>query len=696
MTEIVSIERIGEVAVVCFDNPPVNALAQPVRAAFLAAIEELEADAAVRAIVLLGAGRNFIAGADVREFDAPPREPMLPGLLSRLEACAKPVVAALHGATLGGGAETALACHYRCAAGDLQLGFPEVSLGLLPGAGGTVRLPRLAGWKASLALMTGGKPVGVEAAIELGIVDRRIDGSLREGAIGWARELAAQGEAPRRVRDLPLPPSRPADFEDALDAMPDAQRRLPAPPRIVEALASAAMLPFETALARARTLFVECQDSIESKALRHLFFAERGPAPDRALVREVRRAGVLGAGTMGAGIASSLVTNGIAVTLVDAKAEALAAGIARVESAIASALRKRRLNATAASAAIARLQGAGSLDALATADFVIEAVFENLEVKRGVFAELGRLCRADAVLATNTSTLDIDAIAAASGRPADVVGMHFFSPAHVMRLVEIVRSGSSSAAALATTQALARRAGKIGVTVGNGFGFVGNRMLYAYGREKELLLLEGAVPEQIDEALQEFGMAMGPNAVGDLAGLDIGFHARREWTGKPDDPRFYRVSDALAELGRFGQKTGRGFYRYDGAGGERRPDPEVRELIRAEAASLGVKQRTVADSEIVDRCILALVNEGARILEEGIAANPADIDVIWCNGYGFPRHRGGPMFHADVIGLKPVAKAMRAIAKQEDARYWEPAPLVAELARKQSTFAAWQAARTAA
>jgi 3-hydroxyacyl-CoA dehydrogenase len=274
--------------------------------------------------------------------------------------------------------------------------------------------------------------------------------------------------------------------------------------------------------------------------------------------------------------------------------------------------------------------------------------------------------------------------------------MHFFSPAHVMRLVEIVRSGSSSAAALATTQALARRAGKIGVTVGNGFGFVGNRMLYAYGREKELLLLEGAVPEQIDEALQEFGMAMGPNAVGDLAGLDIGFHARREWTGKPDDPRFYRVSDALAELGRFGQKTGRGFYRYDGAGGERRPDPEVRELIRAEAARLGVKQRTVADSEIVDRCILALVNEGARILEEGIAANPADIDVIWCNGYGFPRHRGGPMFHADVIGLKPVAKAMRAIAKREDARYWEPAPLVAELARKQSTFAAWQAARTAA
>jgi len=695
VTGPVSIERIGEVAVVCIDNPPVNALSHPVREALLAAIEALDADAAVRAIVLCGAGRNFIAGADVREFDAPPREPMLPGLVSRLEACTKPVVAALHGATLGGGAETALASHYRCASGDLQIGFPEVNLGLLPGAGGTVRLPRLAGWDASLALMTGGKPVGIETAIELGVVDRRIDGSLREGAIGWARELAARGDGPRRVRDLPLPPSRPGDFEAALNAMPDAQRRLPAPPRIIEALASAAMLPFDTALARARTLFVECQESSESRALRHLFFAERGPAPDRALVREVRQAGVLGAGTMGAGIATSLVTNGVAVTLVDAKAEALAAGLARVEASIASAVRKGRLDAAAGAAAAARLQGSASLEVFAAADFVIEAVFENLEVKRSVFAELGRLCRADAVLATNTSTLDIDAIAAASGRAADVVGMHFFSPAHVMRLVEIVKGGATSATTLATTQALARRAGKIGVTVGNCFGFVGNRMLYAYGREKELLLLDGASPEQVDEALQDFGMAMGPNAVGDLAGLDIGFQARRAWAGKPGDPRFYRVSDALAELGRFGQKTGRGFYRYDGPGGERRADPEVRELIRSEAARLGVKQREVADAEIVDRCILALVNEGAKILEEGIAASPADIDVIWCNGYGFPRHRGGPMFHADVIGLKAVAKAMRALAKREAAGYWEPAPLVAELARRQSTFAAWQAARTA-
>ena len=696
MTTPLAVERSGDVAVVTFDNPPVNALSHALRAAFHAAIEELDADAAVRAIVLCGAGRNFIAGADVREFDAPPVEPLLPGLLSRLEACGKPVVAAMHGVTLGGGAETALASHFRCAAGDLQFGFPEVNLGLLPGAGGTVRLPRLAGWEASLAMMTGGKPIGIETAIELGIVDRRIDGDLRAGAIAWAGELAAAAAAPRRVRDLPLPPSRPAEFEQALDNLPAGARRLPAPPRVVEALATAAMLPFDAALARARTLFMECLASDESRALRYLFFAERGTAPDRKLARDLRQVGVLGAGTMGSGIAASLVTAGVPVILVDTKAEALTAGLARVNAAIASAARKGRISADAATAAGARLRGADTLAALASVDFVIEAVFENLEVKQEVFGDLGRVCRADAVLATNTSTLDIDPIAGASGRPGDVVGMHFFSPAYVMRLVEIVRAARTAPATLATTQSLARRIGKIGVTVGNGFGFVGNRMLYAYGREKELLLLEGAPPEQIDAALQDFGMAMGPNAVGDLAGLDIGFQARREWRDRPDDPRFYRVSDALAELGRFGQKTGRGFYRYDGPGGERASDPEVHKLIRAEAERLGVKQRAVPDSEIVERCILALINEGARILEEGIAASPADIDVIWCNGYGFPRHRGGPMFHADTIGLKAVLRSIRAIAKREGERYWSPAPLLAALVKQQSTFAAWQAARAVA
>jgi len=692
----VRIERDGELAVVTVDNPPVNALSQPVRVALLAAIEELDADGAVHAIVLAGAGRNFIAGADVREFDRPPLEPFLPAVLARIEACAKPVVAALCGPTLGGGAEAALASHYRCAAPDLQLGFPEVTLGLLPGAGGTVRLPRLAGWQASLEMMTSGKPVGIETAIERGIVDRRIDGELRTGALGFARELLRDAAPPRRARDLPLPPSRPSLFEEFLLALPSAARRLPAPPRIVEALASAAMLPFDAAQARARTLFLECLNSPESRALRHLFFAERGPVLDRELALKVRAAGVIGAGTMGAGIAVALATGGIDVTLVDAKPEALEAGLGRVKSAIEGAARKGRLGAAAAEAALARVHGGAALDALADVDLAIEAVFENLAVKQEIFARLGAICRPEAVLATNTSTLDVDAIGAASGRPAQSVGMHFFSPAHLMRLVEVVRGRESSRAAVATAHAVAKQAGKIGVTVGNCFGFVGNRMLYAYGREKEFMLLEGATPERIDRALVDFGMAMGPNAVGDLAGLDIGWQARREWSGRPDDPRFYRVSDLLAELGRLGQKSGRGFYRYDGAGGERTPDPEVLELIRAEAERLGINRREIGEDEIVGRCIQALINEGAVILEAGIAASPADIDVIWCNGYGFPRHRGGPMFHADVTGLSRVLAQVRRHAAEHGARYWTPAPLLVRLAESDSTFGAWQAARAEA
>jgi 3-hydroxyacyl-CoA dehydrogenase len=690
------VAREGDVAVFSFDNPPVNALSHPVRVALAAALDALEGDPGVRAIVITGAGRNFAAGADLRELDAAPLEPSLPAVLSRLEACGKPVVAALAGATLGGGAEVALACHYRCAAGDLQLGFPEVTLGLLPGAGGTVRLPRLAGWQAAFELMTSGRPVGVEAAIELGIVDRRIDGDLEAGAAVWARELVETAAPLRRLSELPAPAARPREFEEMLRALPASARRLPAPPRIVEALEAAAMLPFEAALARARALFHECLETAESRALRHLFFAERAMPADLARARPVNRAAVIGAGTMGSGIAVSLATGGIAVTLVDTREDALATGLARAETAIAGSARKGRLRAEAAAAARGRLRGTTKLeDAAAAADLAIEAVFENLEVKKALFSRLGSLCRAGAVLATNTSTLDVDAIAAASGRPADVVGMHFFSPANVMRLVEIVRGRESSLEALATALTVAKRIGKIGVLVGNGFGFVGNRMLYAYGREKELMLLEGAAPAAIDKALVDFGMAMGPNAVGDLAGLDIGYQARREWAGRPDDPRFYRVSDMLAELGRLGQKTGRGFYRYDGPNGERVPDPEVHELIRTEAERLGVRQRTVPPEEIVGRCIFALVNEGARVLEEGIAASPADVDVIWCNGYGFPRHRGGPLFHADTLGLADVLDAIRGYAREHGERYWTPAPLLVRLAESGGSFSAWAAERGA-
>jgi 3-hydroxyacyl-CoA dehydrogenase len=409
--------------------------------------------------------------------------------------------------------------------------------------------------------------------------------------------------------------------------------------------------------------------------------------------QSVRCVGIVGAGTMGAGIATSCATAGLAVTLVDATAEALTAGLARVAAQVDSAVRKGRLTHEEAADARGRVRGTASLQDLAAADLVIEAAFENLAVKQRIFGELGATCRAGTVLATNTSTLDVDAIASASGRASDVVGMHFFSPAHVMKLVEIVRGRASSAGAIATARAVAGQLGKLAVVVGNCFGFVGNRMLYAYGREKEFMLLEGATPEQVDRALEAFGMAMGPSAVGDLAGLDVGCNVRREWRDRPDDPRYYRASDLLAGLGRYGQKTGRGFYRYDGPAATRVADPEVVELLRAEAARLGVAARTVSDAEIVARCMAALVNEGARVLGEGIAASPADVDTIWCNGYGFPRARGGPLRYADARGLAGVLEDVERFGRELGARYWAPAPLLVELAQLPGGFYDWQARR---
>jgi 3-hydroxyacyl-CoA dehydrogenase len=688
MSELVRIETDGDVAVVVIDNPPVNAFAAPVRAALLAAIEKLDADPAAKAIVLHGAGRNFVAGADLREFDREPVGPLLYEVLGRVESCSKPVVAALHGATLGGGAECALASHYRCASADLQFGLPEVKVGLLPGAGGTLRLPRLVGVKRALDMMTSGDPINAATARELGIVDRIAGDDIRSEAIAWARELVATRAPLRRLRDLPIPDAAsatPAWFAAYRDAMPRAARKLPAPERIVQCVEAAVSLPFDAAMAKARELFEPCRTSSESRSLRHLFFAERGSAV-QGQPRPVAKVGVIGSGTMGAGIAISLATGGYDVILVDANGAALEAGQQRVRSTIDGSTKKGRLTAEAAAAAVARVKGSSSFDDLAGADLVIEAVFEKMSVKQEVFEKLGGICRPGAVLATNTSTLDVDAIAAASSRAADVVGMHFFSPANIMRLVEIVRGRESSEAALATAAAVTKRIGKLGVVVGNCFGFVGNRMLYAYGREKELMMLEGATPEQVDRALQDFGMAMGPNAVGDLAGLDIGASVRREWQGKPDDPRFYRVSDLLAERGRYGQKTGAGFYRYEGADKKRTNDPEVLELIRAEAERLGVPQRQVDDREIVERCMYALINEGARILDEGVARSAADIDVIWCNGYGFPRTRGGPMFYADAIGLRQVLDGMRRYEREHGARYWAPARRLVDLARDGRRF----------
>jgi 3-hydroxyacyl-CoA dehydrogenase len=691
-------ERIGDIAVFSIDHPPVNALARPVRSALLDAVAAADADAGVAAIVIRGVGQHFVAGADIREFDAAPRAPLLNDVLLRIEACSKPVIAALHGSTLGGGFELALACHYRLAARSAAFGMPEIRLGLLPGSGGTQRLPRLIGAREALAMMLSGDPVPCARAVELGIVDRVSDGSdLAADALDYARQIVASGEGPRRLRERTVPQGLPSP-EFVAEQRALAARKFPgveSTGAIVECVAASVTEGFDAGLALSRVRFETCRQSDASRALRHLFFAERGGRTSGA-VRTVAQVGVLGAGTMGSGIAISLATAGLEVTLVDTGPAALKSGLERVRTTYAAAVAKGRLDQAAADAALSRVRGSGDIHVLREADLVIEAVFESLAVKQEVFASLGRICRRGAVLASNTSTLDMDAIAAASGRAEDVVGMHFFSPANIMRLVEIVRARATAPEVVATAQNLSRRMGKLGIVVGNCFGFVGNRMLYAYGRENQLLMLEGAAPAQIDAALESYGMAMGPNAVGDLAGLDVGYRVRRERKDLPDDPRYYRVADLLVEAGRLGQKNGRGAFAY--AAGSRKPipDPEVEAMIEAESQRLGIARRAITETEIQERCLYALINEGARILAEGIAESPASIDVIWCNGYGFPRFRGGPMFYADTIGPATVLAGMHRYARIHGARYWMPAPLLEQIGAGSDTFEAWAARRAPA
>lgn len=686
----VTIERHGDIALVTLRNPPVNAISHAVRSALLQAIVEADEDKTIRAIVLHGAGHNFIAGADIRELDQPPKPPLLNDVLLRVESCSKPVIAALHGAVLGGGLETALASHYRCAMEDVQLGFPEVKLGLLPGSGGTQRLPRLIGVQSALDMMISGEPIGRTRGLELGILDGALSGpDIVESALEYARGLVASKAEPRRIRERPIPQVEAADaefFAAYRKALPRAARKLQAPERIIQCVEAAVAMPFPAALARSRELFEQARTSAESAALRHLFFAERGArsAGGNSVV-QVKRIGVIGAGTMGSGIAVSCATSGYEVTLIDLDARALDAGVSKAMGAIDASVRKGKLSPDLAELARGRIRKGSALEAAADADFVVEAVFENLAVKQDVFRKLDAVCKPTALLATNTSTLDVDAIASATRAPQRVLGMHFFSPAHIMKLVEVVRGRQTAPATVETTLAITKRLGKIGVVVGNCFGFVGNRMLYAYGRENQLMQLEGATADRIDRVLEEWGMAMGPNAVGDLAGLDVGYRARRERKDPPTDPRYWRVADRLAEMGRFGQKTGRGFYRYDGD--VRTPDPEVAALARAEAQRLGVTPREITDQEIVERCIYALVNEGAYILQEGAAGCAADIDVIWVNGYGFPRSRGGPMFYADAVGLPQVVESMRRLAETVGSQYWTPAPLLEDLASTGDSFA---------
>ena len=686
----VSLARHASVAVITVDNPPVNALSQAVRAGLVETIESAESDDAVTAIVIRCAGRTFIAGADIKEFGKPPLEPYLPDVINRIEACTKPVIAALHGTALGGGFETALGCHYRIALPTAAVGLPEVNLGLLPGACGTQRLPRLTGVEFALDLMLTGKPVKAKQALKHGAIDEITEGNeLEAEAIALAESCVERG--PRRIRDLPAPEADPAVFEATRKKIAPRTRGLLSPEKIVSAVELSTQLEFDEGCAKEREFFMECMASPQSAGLRHAFFAERGvakvPGIDKTTDRrELKKVAVIGAGTMGAGIAYNCLASGYEVALLDNSAEGLQRGEQTIQGLYQGGVDRGKVTPEAMQDGLGRFAATQDYADLKDVDIVIEAVFESMAIKKEVFGALDEVLKPGAILASNTSTLSIDEIADATSRPADVIGLHFFSPAHIMRLLEIVRGEQTAPDVIATSHDLGKRLSKIGVVVGNCFGFVGNRMLYSYGRENQMLLLEGAAPEFIDKTLYDWGMAMGPNAVGDLAGLDVGYKVRQERTDLPDDPRFYRVADMLAEQGRFGQKTGKGMYLYEDGSRKPTPDPEVAEMIRAEAARLDVEQRDIEPQEIIDRCIYGLVVEGARILEDGIANRSGDIDVVWMNGYGFPRHRGGPMHYADSVGLDKVYEKVHEFEERFGSMYWEPPALLKELAESGGKF----------
>jgi 3-hydroxyacyl-CoA dehydrogenase len=686
----VSIERRDGVAVISIDNPPVNALSQAVRDGLMHSIEEAEADDGIKATVIICAGRTFIAGADIREFGRPPEPPHLPDVVARIEASAKPVIAAMHGTALGGGLEVALGCHYRIAVRSASLGLPEVNLGLLPGASGTQRLPRLIGAERALDMMLSGKPVKSQQALDYGLIDEVCDDdNLQDSAIEFALAQVAKG--PRRIRDMQVPEVAPDLFEKTSAGIARKTRGLMSPQKIIRLVELSTQVDFDEGLKSEREFFLECKNSPQSDGLRHAFFAERavskvpGVGKDTS-ARTINTVAVLGAGTMGAGIAYNCLTAGYTVQLLDNNEEGLQKGAATIQKLYEGGVARGKISEEKMTDGVGRLNTTQDYEDIGDADLVIEAVFENMAIKKEVFEKLDSVCKTGAVLATNTSTLDVDAIANATKRPQDVIGLHFFSPAHIMRLLEIVRGAETSNEVIATSLALAKRLRKIGVVVGNCFGFVGNRMLYSYGRENQFLLLEGAPPEQIDQVLFDWGMAMGPNAVGDLAGLDVGYKVRQERTDLPDDPRFYRVADLLVEQGRFGQKTGKGMYLYEDGSRTPTPDPEVQSLINNESEKLGIERRDIEPQEIIERCIYGLISEGARILEDGIASRSSDIDVIWINGYGFPRHRGGPMHYADTVGLAAVYEKLCEFRDRFGAEFWEPPGLIKDLAEEDQRF----------
>ena len=683
----------GGTAVITLNNPPVNAMGHAVRQELAAQLEAAWADAQVQAIVITGAGKLFCGGADVKAFNTPASraEPSSRTIVKQIEASTKPVIAAIHGNALGLGLEFAMGCHYRIAQRDAKLGLPEVKLGLLPGGGGTQRLPRLAGVEAALRMIVEGNPVGADEALAIGLVDEVAAGELLPAALDFAARVSRRSEHPVASRRHAAAPAEAGWFETQREKLAKAKRGLPAPLECLACIEAAVSMPFDEGMQFERQRFDVLVNGTESKALRHLFLAERAAAkiadlPADTPVAPVRSVAVIGAGTMGGGIAMSFANAGIPVTLVEARQEALDRGLATIRKNYDGTVAKGKLAREEADARIARIVPTLDFGQVAGADLVIEAVFEDMDVKKELFRKLDALCKANAILATNTSRLDVNEIAATTTRPGSVIGLHFFSPANVMRLVEVVRGQATAPGVIASSMAMARQIGKLPVLVGVCDGFVGNRMVAQYAREAEFLLEEGALPQQVDGALQKFGLAMGRFAMSDLAGLDISWSSRkRQAATRPAHLRYSKVADRLCELGRFGQKTGAGFYRYEAGSRTPVPDTVVSQIIEECAREAGIQRRAITDEEIVERCIYALVNEGAKVLQEGIAQRASDIDLIYVNGYGFPAWRGGPMFYADTVGLATVYQRICQFHAQHGA-FWTPAPLLKKLAEEGRSF----------
>jgi len=689
LTQSVDLDRRGRVAVLTVNNPPVNALSQHVRQGLRDGVKQAIGDSAVGAIVIVCGGRTFIAGADITEFGKPPREPGLHEVLDLIESSPKPVVAAIHGTALGGGLEVTLACHYRVGVKDARFGLPEVKLGILPGAGGTQRLPRVVGVEKGLQMMVSGDPIRADEALKSGLIDEIVEGDLTAAGVAFAEKVLNEKRPLRKIRDLDdklaAVRGKPEVFANFRKSVARQTRGFKAPENIVKAVEAAVSLPFDQGIKRERELFQELITSPESKAQRYFFFAEREAAkipdvPSDTPAKDIKKAAVIGAGTMGGGIAMNFANAGIPVTVVEMNQENLDRGLGIVRKNYEATASRGRLTMADVEKRMGLIQGTTDWNAVRDADMIIEAVFEEMPIKKEVFARLDGLAKPGAVLATNTSTLDVDEIASATKRPESVIGTHFFSPANVMRLLENVRGKQSSKTTIATAMTIGRRIAKVPVLVGVCYGFVGNRMLHQRGQQAEKLILEGALPHQVDQVLTDFGFPMGPFAMGDLAGLDVGWRIRKGRGVKSP------VADRICELGRFGQKTGSGYFKYEKGDRTPIPDAEVEKIIVDVSTQQGITRRPISDEEILQRLLYPMVNEGAKILDEKIAIRASDIDVIWVYGYGWPVYRGGPMFWADQINLRALRDKMLEFQKASGDTFWAPAPLLNRLADEGKGF----------